>query len=707
MKTNKLIALSIITAFTLHIQALANETKEDLTKDSKSLGTVEIVSSNNSEDTNSYTIDSMNTSTKLNLSIKDTPQLVSVVTKQKLEDLGLTSYHELMSHITGVSLNKTDERMFPTSRGFAIDYYQIDGVPTYTISDYVADDLDLAIYDRIEIVKGANGLMTGAGNPSISMNFVRKRANSKEFKADTNLSFGSWNKYNAQIDVSTPLSNDGNIRGRFVFKHEEADTFMDRYKKENDILYGVVDMDLTDTTYLSLGASYQNLDRSGIRWGGLPAFYSDGTRTDFDRSKTVTSDWTNWDLQTKNFFIDLKQELLNDISLNVSYSHKRINSNSSLMYFYGTVDKDTGLGEGAVYRQVGNNSKKENNIDTYLSIPFSTSNLEHEIIIGAMYNKDTLRGGGSKRDYESTGFSNPLINFNYPNITAPDFTLNSRVSNYTQQTASYLVGKFSLMEQLKLITGARLTNWKYDSADNEGDREFKNEVTPYIGLVYELNPNHSLYSSYTSIFKPQDKQEENGDYLDPIVGKSYEAGLKGEYFDGKLNASFSVFRIEQDNVAEVIEGKFVKDSEDFAYRAAEGVTSKGFEIDIAGKITDNLSLDFGVANFEAKEANGDKYNTQSSRTTANLFVKYNFNNLRAGGGLNYKSKYYTGTGDSKITQDAFTIVNAMAGYKINKNIDLQLNINNVFDKKYYVGIGANSMVYGTPRNATLTLKYTF
>ena len=702
MKKNKVIGLSLATILALQVGVFAqSEEKQNM----NSLESVDVIASE--EDTESYTVKSMNTSTKLNLSIKDTPQLVTVVTKQKLEDLGISSYQDLMSHITGVTLNQADERMFPTARGFAVDYYQIDGIPTYTISDYVADDLDLSLYERIEVVKGANGLMTGAGNPAISMNFVRKRADSKETKVTADLSAGSWDNYKAEIDLTVPLNDNGSIRGRTVLKYETKDTFMDNYKKDNTTLYGVIDADLTDTTYLSVGASYQNLERSGVRWGGLPAFYSDGSKTNYNRSQTFSSDWTKNNIETKNFFVDLKQILSDDISLNLSYSHKRIDTDSALLYFYGRADKHTGIGEGIVYKQSGVNNKREHNADVYISVPFSTNTLEHELILGAMYNKDQETGGGNYRETETASSANQLVNFKHLQISNPNHILNSRVPNTTKQTAAYIVGKLTLSEQLKLVSGARLTNWEYESDDKKGNRKFDNEITPYIGFVYNLNQNHSVYTSYTSIFQPQDKQTENGDYLDPIVGKSYEAGIKGEYFDGKLNATFSLFRIEQDKVAEAIDNVKVIDTGDQAYRAAEGVTSKGIEINLAGKLHHNLSLDFGLASFEAKEANGDKYNTTSSRHTINIFSKYSFNKVSIGGGFNYKSKYYTGTGNNKITQDAYTIVNLMSTYKVNNNLNVQFNVNNLFDKTYYSGIGGNSMVYGSPRNYTASLKYSF
>ncbi len=180
---------------------------------------------------------------------------------------------------------------------------------------------------------------------------------------------------------------------------------------------------------------------------------------------------------------------------------------------------------------------------------------------------------------------------------------------------------------------------------------------------------------------------------------------------GRLNTALSVFRIEQSNFAESIPGVFIvrngTQTTEQAYRVVDGVESKGFEFEADGEINDNWAVNFGIANFEAKDAKGTKVNTTNSRTTSNLFVKYKLNQWSAGLGLNYKSKYYTGSGSSRIEQDAYVLASAMLGYQVDKNIKLQFNIDNIFDEKYYEGIGENSMNWGTPRNATLSVRYSF
>lgn len=267
-----------------------------------------------------------------------------------------------------------------------------------------------------------------------------------------------------------------------------------------------------------------------------------------------------------------------------------------------------------------------------------------------------------------------------------------------------IAGRFSLMEDLKLIAGLRVSSW--ESNINNFDRKFENELVPYAGLIYDIDQYHSVYASYTSIFQPQYAWDANDNFLDPIDGKSYEMGIKGEYFDGNLNTVFSIFRIEQDGVGEST-GQ-INSNGHYISVPKKGVVSKGFEVGVSGRITDNLSLDFGLANFEAKDANGDKFTTTNSRTTANVWAKYMVDRYRVGAGLNYKSKFYSGSGATQITQDAFVTTDLMAGYKASKNLDFQLNLNNIFDETYYEGLSdANNLLYGAPRSVTLSMKYSF
>ncbi|KXZ71892.1 TonB-dependent siderophore receptor [Acinetobacter venetianus] len=671
------------------------------------------------EGSQSYTSKSSNTATKLNLSLRETPQAVKVYTRDYLDDRNIDSFQDLMSNVTGVTVSRTDERQSYFARGFQLDYHLIDGMPS--TSSLAEGDLDLGIYDRIEVVKGANGLNSGAGNPSMGLNLVRKRANAKEFTGNVNASGGSWNSYSSSADLSNSLNADGSLRGRIYVKHSDEDSFMDFYSRERNIVYGAIDYDVSDRTNLSFAATYQQLNRDGIRWGGLPAFYNDGTRTNFNRSLTVSSDWTYWNVDTKAVFANLKQNLFKDIDLNVAYSFQRNDKETALLYVAGKVDKVTNKSLGAVSVYSSDARTEENNIDMFISAPFTIANRKQEIILGGSWNKSELvssrygtiqgRDKGTNDldidDWSALNFSDINTNLLTP-ITNP----NKLPGNMTTQMGYYVAGKFQVFDPLKIVAGARLSNWEYESEDKNGNRDFNDQFTPYFGVVYDFAQDHSFYASYTDIFKPQNRREQNGNYLDPIIGRNYETGIKSEWFDGQLNSALSIFRIEQTNFAEAIDGVFVKnaqgvDTSEQAYRGVDGVVSKGVELEVDGEINNNWAINFGIANFEAKDAKDKKVATNSARTTSNLFIKYKEDQWNAGLGVNYRGKTYTGTGANLIEQNEIFLLSAMLGYKVDQNISVQLNLDNLLDKKYYDGIGANSMNYGAPRNATLTLRYQF
>ncbi|MEG2447128.1 MAG: TonB-dependent siderophore receptor [Acinetobacter sp.] len=677
------------------------------------------------ENTGSYTTSSTNTATKLNLSLRETPQTVKVYTREYLDDRNIESFQDLMSNITGVSTTRTDERQSAFARGFQIDYYLVDGMPSNLTLG--AGDPDLSIYDRVEVVKGANGLMTGAGSPAMALNLIRKRANAKEFTGKVEASVGSWDSYSSSADLSAPLNSDGSLRGRVFVKHSDEKSFMDFYEKERNVAYGAIDYDLSDKTSLSFAASYQELNRDGVRWGGLPAFYTDGTKTNFDRSSIVSSDWTFWDVKSIGFFANLKQNLFNNVDLNVAYSYRRDDTDSFIFYTAGQVTKATNttpIENASVYRDQKRND--ENNVDVYITAPFTLVGRNQEIVLGGSWNKAQLK----KNTYGQTFVPNnpaltkqnlidllgqDVIDFNHMNTRLIGSLEMDKTNplNSTTQTAGYISGKFHILDPLKAVAGLRVSNWEYKSETRTTDRKFENQLTPYAGLIFDFAPNYSWYASYTSIFKPQTNRDQSGDYLDPVEGKTYETGVKGEFFDKRLNAGLSVFRIEQSNAAQALlkaDGTNVKvdgTANENAYYGADGVVSKGVELNIDGEINDHWGLSFGVANFDAKDAKGDDYNPTNSRTTADVFVKYKNEAWYAGAGLNYYSKIYIGTGAARIDRGDLYLANAMLGYKFDENMSMQANVNNIFDKKYYEGIGPNAMAWGDPLNATLSFNYKF
>ncbi|WOE32463.1 MULTISPECIES: TonB-dependent siderophore receptor [unclassified Acinetobacter] len=676
------------------------------------------------ESNQSYTVSQSSTATKLDLSLRDTPQTVQVYTREYLDDRHITSFQNLLRNITGVSTIQTDERQSVYARGFKVDYYLVDGLPSSLTLG--AGDPDLSIYDRVEVVKGANGLIAGAGSPAMGLNLIRKRAYAKALTGKIETSVGSWDQFSSSADISAPLNADGTLRGRVFVKHTDEKSFMDFYHSDRNIVYGAIDYDMSDQTYLSFAASYQDLNRNGVRWGGLPAFYIDGRRTDFSRSDTVSSDWTFWNVVSTAFFANLKQNLWNDINLNVNYQYRRDDTDSLLYYTSGQVNPSSNtipIENASVYRD--QKRTDENNIDAYISIPFQMLSLDQEVIVGGSWNKTELKKNPYGQSYVAGNsaqtkqnlidlLGQDVVDFNHMNTQLLKNLQMDKVNslNETTQTAAYISGKFHLFEPLKIVAGARLSNWKYRAENGVGDRTFKHQLSPYLGITYDLSQYYSWYASYTSIFSPQNRKQQNGQYLDPIEGKSYETGIKAAFFDQRLNASVGLFRIEQDNVAQELLDKNgtqikVDGTAENAYYGTQGVVSKGIEFTMSGELNANWQLNLGVAHFSAKDGNNSDVNPTNSRTTADLFMKYQQQNWFVGMGLNYFSKIYTGTAANRIDRANLYLANAMMGYKFTENITTQLNINNIFDKKYYEGIGSNAMVWGAPRNFTMSLSYSF
>jgi len=679
----------------------------------KALEGVEVTSEQRKDDVSYSSKELVKGTTRLNLTSRQTPQSLTVLTEAKLKDLNINDYQVLLRSVPGVSLIKWDERVYPTARGFAIDYYLLDSMPSFGGFSLGANDMSLLPYERVEVVKGANGLLSGAGNPAASLNFIRKRANAKELTGNLKISAGSYDKYGLSGDVQTPVTNDGKVRARLSFAKEKARSYMDYYKRENLALYGVVDADIGDSSWLSLGTFYQDLDRNGVRWGGMPAFYTDGRRTNFSKNQIFSQPWTRWDIKTLDFYADFRHYFENEASLNLSYSYRKAKTDSNIMYVGGRV-RPNGTGNVNDLSIYANKREEDiHNIDAYVNAPYEAFSLPHELVFGAMYNNykkssDKVSSLWGNTSPAAMAFrARTIIDFNNLRIDDPRLPyVDQNNADKTTQKAVYLANKFSITEDLKFLVGARMSYWKYEVTGGNGNRNFTQEITPYLGLTYDVGANHTLYASYTSIFKPQSVKDANDKYLDPIEGKDYEAGVKGEYFGGKLSAALGVFKIVQDGVGEKTTRIHPRTGASI-YEAKKGVVSKGFELDLNGEITDNISLSMGLTHFNAKDAKGEKYSTDSSRTTANLFAKYGVQNFRMGAGLMYKSKAYTGSGANKIEQDAYTLANVMFGYKIGKNFDVQLNVDNVFNKKYYEGIGANRMVYGDPRMFNISFSYNF
>jgi len=209
------------------------------------------------EDSGSYTPGTIATATRLVLTPRQTPQSISVVTRQAMDDFSLKSIDDVMRYTPGITVATYDsERTAYFSRGFAIQNFQYDGIPILQDAQYSSGHTltDTVMYDRVEILKGATGLLTGAGGSGGTINMVRKKPTSA-FKGYIDLGAGSWDNYRSEIDISGPLTETGNVRGRAVAAYQDKHTFLDHYQRKTNVYYGSLEFDLSPDTLLTVGGA--------------------------------------------------------------------------------------------------------------------------------------------------------------------------------------------------------------------------------------------------------------------------------------------------------------------------------------------------------------------------------------------------------------------------------------------------------------------
>ena len=679
------------------------------------------------EHSGSYTTGAMQTATKLPLSLRETPQSVTVITRQRMDDQGMRSLDDVVQATPGLRLSAArpaNSEFF--ARGFPITNLMFDGLPTTYNADWVAT-ADLAPYDRVEVVRGATGMMQGAGNPSAAINMVRKRP-TQAFQASVTGSAGSWDNYRSELDVSGPLNDSASVRGRIVGAYNDKGSYQDYAGRERGVFYGISEFDLTDSTTLTVGASDQN-DNNNINWGGLPV-NPDGSHMGFSRSKTFGYSWSHQDVENKTVFVELDQRFDNDWRLHLGASKNW----SEFKMMGGVLERNN----DATYRQRIFNQNRDFDqftYDVYATGPFTLLGREHELVVGASKRqlKTEATGGTVFVDVPDINRFNPggLARPNVPDI----YSIDDKVD----QEGLYLTTRWNLADPLKVILGARL-DWYdataiYDQINDQyytsGKTKVVRNVTRYAGVIYDLDDNHSVYASYTDIFQPQTEKDGQGKGIEPITGENYEVGIKGEYFGGALNASASLFQIDQLNrAAEVADAslcKVIPVGSYGCYEAAGKVRSQGIEFEINGALTPNWQVGAGYTFAQAKyEKDADKakegrlFDTDLPRHMFKASTTYqlqgDLKQWRVGANLYSQSATFNkGSnvfGNYHVEQEAYALVGLMAGYQVNKHLDTQLNINNVFDKKYYQGIASNSTwspydVFGDPRNLMVTAKYSF
>ncbi|MBC2405516.1 TonB-dependent siderophore receptor [Pseudomonas sp. WS 5106] len=664
------------------------------------------------EGTGSYTPGTIATATRLVLTPRETPQSISVVTRQAMDDFGLNSIDDVMRHTPGITVSTYDsERTNYYSRGFSINTFQYDGIPTLRDAQYSAGQTltDMALYDRIEVLKGATGLLTGAGGVGGTLNLIRKKPTA-DFQGSIELGAGSWDNYRSQIDVSGPLTETGNIRGRAVAAYNDKHSFLDHYSRKTSVFYGILEADLDEDTLLTVGADYQDSDPKGSSWtGSRMIFDAEGKELDLPRSFNNGPKWGSWAQYTRTAFATLEHSFSNGWVAKGQYNHQ-INAYHAPL---GALSQDSG-NQSSLFARKYVGETTSDSLDAYATGPFELFGREHELVLGQSVAISTWKNKAYNALFASGTNSADFYTWD-GDIPEPAWVKYRDFDQTTRQTGSYLTSRFSVTDEMHLLLGARLAN--YQVTGNSKSKE-SGKVVPYAGLTYDLNDNFTAYTSYTEIFQPQtDYRDRNDKMLEPDEGKNYEVGIKGEFFNDALNTSLAYFEVHETNRPELDTSPGAALINDSPYYGTKSKT-KGYEAEISGELATGWQLQAGYTHKIARDDNGKKIATWEPEDQINLYTTYkltgSLDKLTLGGGARWQSEGWKSISNAGLrrsevlTQDAYWLVDLMARYQITENLSATLNVNNVFDKNYYTNIGFYDSAYpGDPRNMMVTTRWNF
>ncbi|WP_286912958.1 MULTISPECIES: TonB-dependent siderophore receptor [unclassified Pseudomonas] len=700
-----------------------------------------------------YTVESTRSSTGLALTPRQTPQSVTSITRQQMDDRDIHTIAQALDTTPGVTANQSEVggRTDFRARGYSISNWKVDGLQFQGGSDFSGggNALNMDLYERIDIVRGANGLLGGTGDPSATVNLLRK-APTTTFGGSAYATYGSWDKRRLGADLNLPLSADGRLRSRLVMTQQDANSFRDNQSERARAALANFEFDLDDATTLGAGYQYEYNKVVGGGWGAnIPIWYRDGSTTDLPRSTNLAPSWSFGEYTTRTAFGSLQHRFDNDWSLDLKaaqstsevLNHRglaKVNSAGRGRYG-GYWDQD---GSGAVLNGLHSASDTtQQSAQVDLSGPFQLFGRTHQAMVG--YNDS--RTVAWSPEYSCTMVSDASVSApalgcqfrannglpltDWHNGVDSDFDmLASRTGRHSKTTTRlqgmYAATRLSITDPLSVIIGLRSTDYSATTRSVGGVRSNQQNhgiVTPYLGAVYDLDDTYSLYASYTDIFNPQTAETESGTKVEPIRGQSYETGIKGAWLEGRLNASAAYFRTKQENKAVLDDGLTTPTGGD-AYKAGTGQETDGIDLEIAGALTPNWNVYGGYTYLHFRRVDSDGRSDPSHLFKASTTYRLSgaLDRLTVGAGVRAQTNIRAisspagqpvngvSAGATDVNWSGYAIWNAMAKYQVTDDTAVSLNVDNLFDKHYYTQYGFYAgAIYGDPRSVSVGVSTAF
>ena len=655
-----------------------------------------------------YNLPTTTSATKVEAPLRDIPQTVNVVPQQVLQDQGAHSMESVLKWVPGIGLSHGDgQRDQVTIRGFtAIGDQFIDG-----LRDDALYFRDLSNIEQVEVIKGPASVLYGRGSSGGLINRITKKPGID--KSEVAATVGTWNQRRGEFDLARNFQDSG-VAFRVTGAIERADSYRDKQFLNREALAPSLQFKLGSDTSLLLQA--EHLSDRRITDFGIPAF----------RGRPV-------DVPARTYYgaanardVDVSQSEVT--ALGFTFSHRfndQLSVRNAFRHYDYSLDRNNTLvgsvNEAALTASLNRSNVKRDEDgyfnQTELTQKLNLAGMKHQILYGIEFGKqDKDQLFRSQNNIASVSLFNPVLPVLPLTVTAAPSTDNLGI---LKTSSAYLQDMVSFSEHWKALAGVRYDRFEQETEERRPGRANLNRTdrswSPRVGLVYQPTLNQSYYASVSKSFQPSGESfplAPNNAEIAPEKTTNQEVGAKFDFFDGNASVTASLFRLERTNI-----------------KAADPVTNRlipigvqrtdGLELTFTGELPGGWQLWSGYAYLDAVVTSSiardagqpvqGKRATLTPKHSANLWLTKNLGDgWRAGAGMNYVADRFANPGNT-VTLPGYTTVDAMLGYKFAK-LDLQLNINNLFDRDYIIsghGSAPNLNLPGAPRNVQLTARYAF
>lgn len=647
--------------------------------------------------------------TRTDTAIHETPQSISVVSKDVVEDLGATRLQDALDYAGGVGrANNFGGQGLTTFtvRGFTTGEFYRNGFP---INRGYPNMPDANTIERLEVLRGPATMLYGRGDPGGTFNVV-----SKQPLAERTVTLGS--QLNDQgmkrgtLDASGPLDEEGRLAYRLNVVGEGGETFRDHVETERYGVTPVITWQATDDTKVTFEGDFMRnnhpLDRGLTRfpnqrgtpsrdtfWGDKDAgkLHNDNNMAQLRFEHALSDNWTlgggfQW--------------------LDGSLKGNAIEANGP-----GSLGAD-----GRTLQRNFNYRKLEWTDKDYqlnLTGHFSTGGFDHTLLTGIEYEdydyKSIIQRSSAAAGTYPIDIFDPVYGQPRPALTRTPTHDKENLKTY----AAFVQDQVALTERLKVLAGARFERFEHDYQNYVGKswQAADNAVTPRVGVIYDLTDTVAVYADAARSFKPNTGASREGGGFAPEKGKSYEMGIKWEALDRQLSVDAAIYQIEKKNV-------LTTDPVDNTFSVAAGqVRSRGFDLNVAGNLTPEWRVIGGYAYVDAEVTRDNTLRSGTRlmnipRNSFSLLNVYEFQDgalkgLGLGAGGKYVDQRAGQIANTAFSMDAYTVVDLLGYYKVNERVRLNLDVKNLFNREYEEGAFGNIYAYpGAPRTVQVGIAYT-